>query len=121
MVDRYKEKPVVVEAVQYNGHNIDTIWEAFGTTAIHGRDENNPDWLIVATPFGDRNVHVGDWIIKTSKGDLKVLDPKNFDARYELGNVTEDELMEAYREENAKRRAGYLEYIQGVTGTKKGL
>lgn len=83
-MSKYREKPVFVEAVQYTGHNIDSIWVIFGTADIYGPTETNPDWLIVATPFGDRNVHVGDWIIKTFKGDLKILDPKNFDARYEL-------------------------------------
>jgi hypothetical protein len=81
---KYKEKPVIVEAVQYNGHNLDIIWETLGADDIYGPTENNPNWLIVATPFGDRNAHITNWIIKNTKGELKVLDPKRFDARYDL-------------------------------------
>jgi len=82
---KYKEKPIFVEAVQYNGHNIDTIWEAFGADKVYGPTEKNPDWLIIETFYEDfERANIGDWIIKLKEGALEVINPEDFDNTYEL-------------------------------------
>lgn len=89
---KYRKKPVVIEAFQYNG------------------DLNNaPDWakreyekgvlfhnyfntgLFVCTLEGDHHVSVGDFIIKGVQGKLYPCKPDIFEQTYELVEETSQE------------------------------
>lgn len=81
---KYMEKPVFVEAIQFDGNNLDEVWKTLGSDDIYGPDKDNPDVLIVTTLVGDRNVRVDNWIVRNLRGELKVIDPKIFANRYEF-------------------------------------
>jgi hypothetical protein len=67
---KYRKRPVVIEAVQWNGGNINEVWDAFGAERIYGPTEANPSWIVISTLEGDMRADVGDWIIRGVKGEL---------------------------------------------------
>lgn len=80
---RFRKKPVVIEAVQFTGHNQFAV-VAFcggvsGRASIHPRD----DAMLIATLEGDMRADVGDWIIKGVKGEFYPCKPDIFAATYE--------------------------------------
>ena len=90
MPEKYRKKPVVVEAVQWNGENIDEIREFApeATSIITGRN----DWrsgkkhdtvgLTVYTLEGAMNAKVGDFIIKGVNGEFYPCKPDIFKKTY---------------------------------------
>ncbi len=63
---KYRKKPVEIEAIQFTGSNVQEIWDAFGTAGIYGPTEKNPDHLILTTVHGDEApARAGDWVIRT--------------------------------------------------------
>jgi hypothetical protein len=77
---RYRKKPVVIDAVQWNGVNNQEI-EDFAKTAIevHGEEK-----LKIETLEGVMTAIPGDWIIKGVKGEFYPCKPDIFEATYEL-------------------------------------
>jgi hypothetical protein len=82
-VSQYRKRPVVIEAVQWGGDNINEIWDAFGASCIHGPTEINPDSLVITTLEGDMRAPKGWWVIKGVLGELYPCAPDVFDATYE--------------------------------------
>lgn len=81
-MSKYTQKPVTVEAVQFNGHNFDSM-EAFGID--DGVIDRSKDSLFVRNFLGDLlPVQMGDWIVKDKDDNLSVFDPKSFDAAFDL-------------------------------------
>lgn len=86
-VQRYRKKPIEVEAVQYTGGNNREIEGFVGdqclyfARAITG-EEQNPQ-LHIRTLEGDMHVSKGDWIIKGVKGEFYPCKPDIFDQTYE--------------------------------------
>lgn len=80
---KYRKKPVVIEAMQWTGDNINDIWEWVGAGAIYGPTEANPDWLRIITMEGEMRADLYDWIIRGVKGELYPCKPDIFDATYE--------------------------------------
>ena len=98
---RYRKKPVVIEAVQFDG--IETVDET--PTAMFEGSFNPPDWIWEAMALHEREVgsittvppHAleiltlegthracpGDWIIQGIKGELYPCKPDIFAATYE--------------------------------------
>jgi len=63
-VSRYRKKPVVVEAMQWTGRNIQELWAWGGAEGIYGPTDEHPDQLRLTTIHGDQAVaRVGDWVI----------------------------------------------------------
>lgn len=81
MPDKYRKKPVVVEAVQFTGRNDAQIAAFVGSL---GRDpkERQPSWFI-HTLEGEMRASVGDWIIKGVKGEFYPVRDDIFAATYE--------------------------------------
>ncbi|QXX74211.1 hypothetical protein [Methylovirgula sp. HY1] len=79
---KYRKKPVVIDAVQFNGKNTQAImiWAAGSTVVIRS---GTPDCLTVATPEGDMLASLGDWIIRGVKGEFYPCKPDIFEATYE--------------------------------------
>ena len=88
MIAKYRKKPVVVEAVQYDGTNFNELWDFTGRTAcIREISElHAPLVLAVYTPEGVMRADVGDWIIKGVKGEYYPCKPDIFAHTYEPVN-----------------------------------
>ncbi len=82
---KYRKKPIEVDAIQFTGHNVAEIWDAFGTAGIYGPTEKNPDHLILTTTHGDpAPARVGDWVVPDSRPDtFYPIKPDVFAATYE--------------------------------------
>ena len=80
---KFRKKPVVIEAVQWNGHN-DAEIAAFCSAAsfAYPSGEGMPA-LTIATLEGDHRANVGDWIIRGVKGEFYPCKPDIFAATYE--------------------------------------
>jgi hypothetical protein len=82
----YRKRPVVIEAIQWTGANIDEILPMVdfaklpATTGIgHAADGG----LTIPTLEGDHLASPGDWIIKGVQGELYPCKPDIFEATYE--------------------------------------
>ena len=81
---KYRKKPVVIEAVQFNG-NFNEIEEFVGGDAeFRGKE------LIVATLEGPLHASPGDFIIKGIKGEFYPCKPDIFYITYDLVEITND-------------------------------
>jgi hypothetical protein len=89
---QYRKKPVVIEAVQFTGHNITEI--SFFTGLILTPElESETAYLagqgapifsiIIPTLEGDHKAITGDWIIKGVKGEFYPCKPDIFALTYE--------------------------------------
>jgi hypothetical protein len=82
----YRKKPVVIDAVQFTGHNDDEIL-SFCPTA---RDpEAERPTIEITTLEGVMTAEAGDWIIKGVVGEFYPCKPDIFEATYEA--VEEEE------------------------------
>jgi hypothetical protein len=81
-MSKYRKKPVVIEAVEFTGGNINEVWDTFGAGAIYGPVENDPN-AYIDTPEGRMTATPGDWIIRGVKGELYPCKPDVFEATYE--------------------------------------
>jgi len=74
---KYRKKPVVIEAVQFNGGN----WEEI-SDFCKDMDINNGR-MIIKTLEGVHTASVGDYIIKGVKGEFYPCKPDIFHMTYE--------------------------------------
>lgn len=56
----YRKRPVVIEAVQFDGDNFEEVLELLGEIVINTGDNT----LSISTLEGDMRANIGDWIIK---------------------------------------------------------
>jgi hypothetical protein len=94
-MSQYRKKPVVIEAVRWNGKLTDlTEWPDWFRTACTDSEESPtlyPDAatmhpqkvLCCATPEGTMRANPGDWIIKGVKGEIYPCKPDIFAATYD--------------------------------------
>lgn len=85
---KYRKKPVVIEAVQWTGENIDEILS-------HGNSGPHPSWgadfqvntsdktVEILTREGVMKASVGDWIIRGVAGEFYPCKPDIFAETYE--------------------------------------
>ena len=80
----YRKKPVVIQAVQWTGANVDDV-AALAGDAWPGEVAPNPpaDSLVIATLEGEMRCEVGDWLIRGVKGEFYPCKPDIFEATYE--------------------------------------
>jgi hypothetical protein len=76
---KYRKKPVVIDAVQFTGKNLDEILE-FGAHAFYN---NTPGKILIPTLEGRMTANKGDYIIKGVKGEFYPCKPDIFEATYE--------------------------------------
>lgn len=80
----FRKKPVVIEAVQWTGDNVEEMAEH-----LEGALLGNLGFIIEQAPFiistleGDHKANVGDWIIRGIKGELYPCKPDIFEQTYE--------------------------------------
>lgn len=86
---KYKTKQEEIEAVQFtNPQNVLAVKSLAGHNfnLLNEPDEDDPDFIaeLFATEHSEwLGVALNDWIIKDSKGNLTVLDPEEFEEKYE--------------------------------------
>lgn len=73
----YRKKPVVIEAIQWNGENLQEILKWVGDKAYYS------DGLYIKTLEGDLKASIGDFIIKGIKGEFYPCKPDIFEKTYE--------------------------------------
>lgn len=82
---KYRKKPVVIEAVQWNGAN-HLICDAFmkGSGAYISYDKFQLGGIMIPTLEGTMEAAPGDWIIKGVNGEFYPCKPDIFEKTYEL-------------------------------------
>lgn len=82
--NKFRKKPVVIEAVQWNGKNINEIKE-FTKSYLRNKSKFKflDHYLIINTLEGDMRVDVGDYIIKGVHGEFYPCKPDIFKKTYE--------------------------------------
>ena len=81
---KYRKKPVVIDAVQWDGSNFQDVAKLGG--AREYEQDFLGDDLIIHTLEGDMKASKGDWIIKGVKGELYPCKPDIFEETYELAS-----------------------------------
>ncbi len=86
---KYRKKPVVIEAVRWNGRNFNEIvrLNKLGTRKIRVLDPgmgNSSLRLGIPTLEGEMIAQFNDWIIQGIKGELYPCKPDIFERTYEL-------------------------------------
>lgn len=86
---RYRKKPIVVDAWQWNGEN-PAKWPPYLRDVPVSQivDGHKVIQLRIATLEGDLCASRGDWIIRGVEGEVYPCKPNIFEATYELANDT---------------------------------
>ncbi len=85
---KFRKKPVVIEAVRYEGHgnfkNSEVpswVWAAFQSGVL--KPVNGDDPILVQTIEGVVNLKPGAWLIRGVEGELYPCAPEIFEKTYE--------------------------------------
>ena len=87
---RYRNRPVVVKAVQFDYSEVFSYeeavyWWQFGNVYICNNSQSYDSWIEikVETPSGKTSGNKGDWIIEDDEGNKKVYSDAMFRKTYE--------------------------------------
>jgi len=81
MIKKFRKKPVVIEAIQFNG--TDKSFKDINTFTDYSIENPSEDNLYISTLEGDMSIRKGDWIIKGVKGEFYPCKPDIFKETYE--------------------------------------
>ena len=81
---KYRKKPVVIEAVQYDGTDESVDW--LYPQLVSGEIGRNTQGLFIKTLEGVMKAEIGDYIIKGVNGEFYPCKPDIFEATYEKVN-----------------------------------
>jgi hypothetical protein len=85
---KYRKKPIVVEAIQWNGENIEEVKDFAGKSLlcdiVYQFDYTTRCEVTIKTLEGNMRVHEGDYIIKGVEGEFYPCKPSIFERTYEL-------------------------------------
>ena len=76
----YRKKPIIIEAIQWLGINLDEFKKFIGDTYYFSTYEK----LYIRTPSGDREISIGDYIIREIDGGFRVYTCFAFEDSYDL-------------------------------------
>ncbi len=83
---RYRKKPVEIEAVQFTGRNqrevLSFIYPDLSEDALRGAEVMNLP-VVISTLEGDMTASPGDWVIKGVQGEFYPCKPAIFTATYD--------------------------------------
>ena len=81
---RFRKKPVVVEAIQWDG-DLSTVEKLMEGSICESVEQDLCDpALVIVTLEGKMRAEVGDWIIRGVKGELYPCKPDIFAQTYEV-------------------------------------
>ena len=78
MINKYRKKPVIIEAIQWDGKNLSEIDDFVGESIA-----NKGTTLIIHTLEGDMEASINDYIIKGVNGEFYPCKPDIFYKTYE--------------------------------------
>jgi hypothetical protein len=79
---RFRKKPVVIEAVQWTG-DMAAVESLVGTQLPTFGPPGQSGSLRIATLEGDHECRLGDWIVKGVQGEFYPVKPDIFEETYE--------------------------------------
>lgn len=84
MADRFRRRPLEVEAVQFIAGKPGVVREFIGPEPIGVKDGNRVVWFIIQTEGRERlTLHPGQWVIKDAFGAMEVYWGDEFAEKYE--------------------------------------
>lgn len=89
---RFRKKPVVIEAIQYRPdlNNCNEVAAFIGDPSMECDEKDHPNaTYAIDTLEGIMRANCGDWIIKGVKGEFYPCKPDIFDATYEPVGVSD--------------------------------
>lgn len=81
-MNQYRKKPVVVEAIQWNGENEVEVSRLMNEKTFSVQYPENT--ITIFTFEGEMTANLGDWIIKGVKGEFYPVKPDIFKETYDL-------------------------------------
>ena len=84
---KYRKKPVVIDAVQWTGANVDEVLGFAQASAYRAAGEQA---IMIETLEGTMRADKNDWIIRGVKGEFYPCKPDIFEATYNPEPVHED-------------------------------
>ena len=81
---KYRKKPVVIEAVQWNGNNLREILNFMKDKQPNYYEDDEQKLLTIQTLEGNMIASVGDYIIKGVQGEFYPCKPDIFKQTYEV-------------------------------------
>ncbi|WP_277048454.1 hypothetical protein [Solobacterium moorei] len=81
---KYIKKPVVIEAVQWSGNNLNEILDFMKDKQPNYYEDDEKKLLTIQTLEGNMIASVGDYIIKGVKGEFYPCKPDIFEQTYEV-------------------------------------
>ena len=81
MIKRFRKKPVVIEAIQYDG--TEKSWIELSTFTDYTIENPEGDVLEIPTLEGTMTVSKGDWVIKGIANEFYPCKPDIFEKTYE--------------------------------------
>lgn len=84
MVQKYRKKPVVIEAIELTAENADLIVEFCNQNGNRKVKSHPLTGVIIETLEGDMLANKGDFIIKGVNGEFYPCKPDIFEKTYEL-------------------------------------
>jgi hypothetical protein len=88
--DRYRHRPVEIEALRWNPGSLVDAARVVGPLLREGVNFRHPSGdgatttLLIDTPEGEQVAQPGDWIVRPAGGDWAVMPAADFAERYEL-------------------------------------
>lgn len=83
MPKKYTKKPLVVQAVIWNGNNRSEIFDFCSLSYFNYEFGSSDPKLMIQTLEGPMSASVGDYIIRGIKGEFYITNKKNFLEQYE--------------------------------------
>lgn len=80
---KYKKKPVIIEAIQFNGWNFGEIYDWMRGASNGIYPSMYEETMVIKTLEGDMTASVGDYIIKGVNGEFYPCKPDIFEQTYE--------------------------------------
>lgn len=80
---KYRKKPVVIEAVQWNGVEVSELTEWIREALDNGTVTRHADNVVIHTLEGDMLAEPNDFIIRGVHGELYPCKPEIFEKTYE--------------------------------------
>lgn len=80
---KYRRRPVVIDAVQWDGIHIDPIWDLDREKNTQPFSLDGSGHLMIHTREGVMSASPGDWIIRGVAGEFYPCKPDIFAATYE--------------------------------------
>lgn len=80
----YKKRPEIIEAIKYDGTNLDEINEfTKDDTSIASIEKQSEDHLYLQSNRGCARIYIGDYVAEDMTGNIEIFNGKAFEALYE--------------------------------------